>query len=127
MRIRTIGSPSEMEPVIDDYITLGYAVMRGAEYALVKKTSLFRTLDEVLLQLGERTDIPQKHDEILRRCRLCGAPKRCKKCGTSQPYNGRYCETCGVFLLDFRECLDFDAVLSIGLICVFLILSVFVK
>jgi hypothetical protein len=118
MRIRTIGSPSEMEPVIDDYITLGYAVMRGAEYALVKKTSLFRTVDELLLQLGERTDIPQKHDETLRRCRLCGAP---------QPYKGRYCETYGVFLLDFRECLDFDAVLSIGLICVFLIVSVFVR
>jgi hypothetical protein len=64
-----------MEPVIDDYITLGYAVMRGAEYALVKKTSLFRTVDEVLLQLGERTDIPQKHDETLRRCR-CRAAHR---------------------------------------------------
>lgn len=115
-----------MEQVIDDYITLGYAVMRGAASALVKKTSLFRTVDEVLLQLGERTDIPQKHDENLRRCRLCGAPKRCKKCGTPQPYKGRYCETCGVFLLDFRECVDFDAVLSIGVICVFLILSVLI-
>ena len=27
------------------------------------------------------------------------------------------------FLLDFRECLDFDAVLSFGFICVFLILG----
>jgi hypothetical protein len=115
-----------MEPVIDDYITRGYEVMRGADYALVKKTSLFRTVDEVLLQLGERTDIPQKHDENLRRCRLCGAPKRCKKCGAPQPHKARYCEMCGVFLLDFRECVDFDAALSIGVICVFLILSVFV-
>jgi hypothetical protein len=123
MRIRTIGSPSEMEPVIDDYITRGYAVMRGAEYALVKKTSLFRTVDEVFLQLEERTDILQKHDENLRRCRLCGAPKRCKKCGAPQPYDGRYCETCGVFLLDFRECVDSDAVLSIGMICVLFMLS----
>jgi hypothetical protein len=114
-----------MEPVIDDYITRGYAVMRGPEYALVKKTSLFRTVDEVLLQVGERTDILQKH-ENLRRCRLCGAPKRCKKCGEPQPYNGRYCEMCGVFLLDFRECVDFDAVLSMGAICIFLILSVLV-
>ena len=112
-----------MEPVIDDYITRGYAVMRGAEYALVKKTSLFRTVDEVLLQLDERTDIPQKHDETLRRCRLCGSPKVCKRCGTPQPYDGRYCETCGVFLLDFRECVDVDAVLSIGVICMFFMLS----
>jgi hypothetical protein len=121
-----------MEPVIDDYITRGYAVMRGAEYALVKKTSLFRTVDEVFLQLEERTDILQKHDENLRRCRLCGAPKRCKKCGAPkrckkcgapQPYDGRYCETCGVFLLDFRECVDSDAVLSIGIICVLFMLS----
>ena len=123
MRIRTIGSPSEMEPVIDDYITRGYAVMRGAEYALVKKTSLFRTVDEVFLQLEERTDILQKHDENLRRCRLCGAPKRCKKCGAPQPLDARYCEMCGVFLLDFRECVDVDAVLSIGIICVLFMLS----
>jgi|APFre7841882630_1041343.scaffolds.fasta_scaffold85202_1 hypothetical protein len=127
MRIRTLDSPSEMEPIIDDYTTRGYGVIRGAEYALVKKTSLFRTVDEVLLQLGERTDILQKHDENLRRCRLCGAPKRCKKCGAPQPLEARYCEMCGVFLLDFRECVDFDAVLSIGVICVFFILSVFVR
>jgi|GEM_PF-2243351 len=125
MRIRTIDSPSEMELVIDDYITRGYAVIRGADYALIKKTSLFRTVDEVLLQLGERTDTLQKYDEDLRRCRVCGAPKRCKKCGAPQPYKARYCEMCGVFLLDFRECVDLDAVLSIGVICLFLILSVF--
>jgi hypothetical protein len=123
MRIRTVDSANEMEHIIDDYITRGYAVMRGESSAIAKKTSFFRTVDEVLLQLGERRDIPLKDDENLRRCRLCGAPKRCKKCGTPQPYKGRYCETCGVFLLDFRECLDFDAILSIGVICVFLILG----
>jgi len=123
MRIRTVDSPSEMEQLIDDYITRGYSVMRGAASSLVKKTSLFRTVDEVFLQLEERTDILQKHDENLRRCRLCGAPKRCKKCGAPQPYDGRYCETCGVFLLDFRECVDSDAVLSIGIICVLFMLS----
>lgn len=63
---------------------------------------------------------------IFRRCRLCGAPKRCKLCGTPQPCEGRYCKTCGVFLLDFRECVDLDAVLSIGVICVFFVLSVLV-
>ena len=123
MRIRTVDSPSEMEQLIDDYITRGYSVMRGAASSLVKKTSLFRTVDEVLLQLGERTDIAQKHDDTLRRCRLCGSPKVCKRCGTPQPYDGRYCETCGVFLLDFRECVDVDAVLSIGVICMLFMLS----
>lgn len=127
MRIRTVDSPSEMEQLVDDYITRGYAVMRGEASSLVKKTSVFRTVDEVLLQLDERTDISQKHDENLRRCRLCGAPKQCKRCGTPQPYEGRYCEACGVYLLDFRECVDVDVVLSIGVICVFLILSVFVR
>ena len=66
-------------------------------------------------------------EDILRRCRLCGAPKRCKRCGTPQPYDGRYCETCGVFLLDFIECLDVDASLAIGVICMLLLLLVLVR
>ena len=131
MRLRRLNSLSEMEQEIDDYITIGYTAERRRDAALVKKINLFRTVDEVLLRLNNSIDTVQTqnedtlslHEHLLRRCRSCGAPKRCKHCGTPQPYDGRYCETCGKFLLDFIECVDVDAAISFGIICIFMILS----
>lgn len=84
-----------MELVIDDYITRGYAVMRGAASALVKKTSLFRTVDEVLLQLDERTDIPPKHDENEAHPR---AYTRCGSCRRQVSTAATFCRYCGAHL-----------------------------
>ena len=47
---------SEMEQVIDEYITLGYTVERGEETAFLKKTGLLRTMDQVLLKLEHNWD-----------------------------------------------------------------------
>ncbi len=47
---------NEMEQVIDEYITLGYAVERGQETALLKKSGLLRTVDQVLLKIDYTQD-----------------------------------------------------------------------
>jgi PrsW family intramembrane metalloprotease len=51
MRVRRVSSFHEMEQVIDEYITLGYRVERGVETALLKKSGLLRTIDQVLLKI----------------------------------------------------------------------------
>jgi len=96
--------------------------IHAVDHAVVRFLLQQRSADIVGHICGQKMD-----NEILRICRSCGAPKRCKRCGTPQPYDGRYCETCGVFLLDFVECLDVDAVLSIGVICMLLLLPVLLR
>lgn len=95
MRIRTVGSVNEMEQVIDDYITRGYAVMRGWETALVKKSSLFRTVDEVLLKLEEQTELPEIRDKdgahpLEYRC--------CESCRSQISTAATFCRYCGAHL-----------------------------
>lgn len=95
MRIRTVDSASEMEQVLDDYITRGYTVMRGGESALAKKSVLFRTADEVLLQLDERTAIPPKHDENEAHPH---AYTRCGSCRNRVSAAATFCRYCGAHL-----------------------------
>jgi hypothetical protein len=94
MRIRTVDSARDMELVIDDYVTRGYAVMRGAASALVKKTSLLRTVDEVLLQLDERRDIPPKHDEN----EAHALAYSCGSCRNQVSTAATFCRYCGAHL-----------------------------
>ncbi len=95
MRIRTVDSVNEMELVIDDYITRGYAVMRGRETTLVKKSSLFRTVHEVLLQLEEGTRVSgMQHKNAAHPLEY----RRCESCRSQVSTEATFCRYCGAHL-----------------------------